>query len=80
MQVDEPRRDELAGGIEHPLRPRGRDVGLERLDDAVADADVALGAERLARVEHFATLHHEIELVVRPHGGAGPADHSRSRR
>ena len=28
-------------------------------------------AQRLARVEHVATLDHQVELVVRPHRGVG---------
>ena len=69
MQVDQAGRDELAAGIEHAQRAGGRDVRLDRLDDTVADADVAPAAQALARVEHVAALDEEIELVVRPHGG-----------
>ena len=72
MQVDQPGRHQLAAGIEHAQRARRRDVGLDRLDQAIADADVAPAAQRLARIEHVAALDHEIELVVRPHGGAVP--------
>ncbi len=79
MQVDQPGRDQLAGGIEHALRARRRDVALDRLDQAEADADVALAAQRLARIEHVAALDDEVELVVRPHGGARRADGRRER-
>ena len=78
VQIDEARRHQLAGGVDHAQRARGRDVGLDRLDQAVADADVALAAQRLARVEHVAALDHEVELVVRPHGGGGRAEAARS--
>jgi hypothetical protein len=43
VQVDQTRRHELAGRIEHAHRAGRGDFGLDRLDDAVADADVALG-------------------------------------
>ena len=49
VQVDEPGRHELAGGVEERASRAGRDVGFDRLDHAVADADVALAAQRLAR-------------------------------
>ena len=75
MQVDQSRRHQLAPGIEHAQRPRRGDVGLDRLDHAEADADVALAAQRLARIEHVAALDHEVELVVRPHRCIGTARH-----
>ena len=67
MQVDQSGRDQLAAGVEHPQRARGGNVGLDRLDQAIADADVAPAAQRLAGIEHIGGLDHEIELVVRPH-------------
>ena len=67
VQVDQPRNDELARGVEDAIGARRRNVAFDGLDDAVADADVALAAQLLARVEDFATLDHEIELVVRSH-------------
>ncbi len=70
MQVDEARRHQLAGGVERAQRPARRNVGFERLDEAVADADVAPCPQRLAGVEHFTALDDEIELVLGPHGGA----------
>jgi hypothetical protein len=73
VQVDQARRHQLAGGVEHAQRPLRRDVGLERLDHPIADADVAPAPQRLARVEHVAALDDEIELVVRTHGGERPA-------
>ena len=54
-------------------RARGRNIGLDRLDHAPANADVALAAQRLAGIEHVAALDHEVELVVRPHRGVGAA-------
>ena len=71
MQVDQSRRRQLAGGVEHAERARCGDVGFERLDQAVTDADVAAAAQGLGGIEHLGALDHEIELVVRPHGGAG---------
>src|SRR5262249_61482710 len=49
----------------------GRDIGLERLDQAIADADIAPAAQGLGGIEHLGAFDHEIELVVRSHGGAG---------
>jgi hypothetical protein len=69
VQVDQAGRHQLAVGTEHAVCARCRDVGLERLDHPEADADVALAAQILARIEHVAALDHEIELVVRPHRG-----------
>src|SRR5262249_6403867 len=45
-------------------------VGFDRFDHAVTDADVAPAAQRLARIEYVSAFDHEIELVVRRHGGA----------
>ena len=73
MQVDEAGRHQFAGGVEHAQRARLGDVGFHRLDHAVADADVAFAAQRLAGVEHIAALDQEVEFVVRPHGGARAA-------
>jgi len=70
VQVDQPGRRELAAGIEHAQRLRGGDVGLHRLDHAEADPDVARAPQRLARIEHVGILDDQVELVVRPHGGA----------
>ena len=55
---------------------RGRNLVLDRLDHAPANADVALSAQRLAGVEHVAALDHEVELVVRPHRGVGASGRS----
>ena len=70
MQVDQSRRYQLAGGIEYAQRPARRDVGFDRFDHVVTDADVAPAAQRLARIEYVSAFDHEIELVVRRHGGA----------
>jgi len=70
MQVDQTRRHQLAAGIEYAQRPARRDVGFDRFDHAVTHADVALAAQRLARIEYVSAFDHEIELVVRRHGGA----------
>ena len=47
----------------------GGNIGLQGLDQAEADADVAFGPQVLAGIEHLAALDEEIELVVWPHGG-----------
>ena len=77
MQVDEPRGHELAAGVEDAQRPLGRERRLERLDAAVADADVARAAQRLARIEHVAALDDEVELVARPHRALGSDEAAR---
>ncbi len=77
VQVDQARRHQLAGGIDRLECARRRDVRLDRLDETIADTDVAFAAQRLARVEHVAALDHEIEFVIRPHGGAGRAQAAR---
>ncbi len=69
VQVDEAGRHQLAASIDRTQRPCGRDIGFDRFDHAIANADVAPAAQRLARIEHLAAFDHEIELVVRPHGG-----------
>ena len=69
MQIDEARRHQLSGGIEHALRLVGGNVRFERLDQPEPDTDIALSAQRLARIEHVAALDHEIEFVVWPHRG-----------
>jgi hypothetical protein len=71
VEVDEPRRHQLARGIEHALPAFRRDVRFDRLDHAKADADVALSAQALTGIEHVAALDHKIELVIWAHGGAG---------
>src|SRR4051812_43734595 len=78
VEVDQARRDELSTCIEHAQRALGRDVRLECLDHAGADADVAPRPQLLARVEHLAALDEEVELVVRPHCGLnGPCNQPR---
>ena len=67
VQIDEPRQHQLAGGVEHAVGARRRNVGLDRRDLAEAEADVALAAQLLRRVEQLAALDHQVELVVRLH-------------
>ena len=68
VQVDQARRNELAVGVQNPVRLVGWNIGFQRLDHAEADADVALGAQVLAGIENLSALDHEVELVIRPHG------------
>jgi hypothetical protein len=51
------------------LRARRRDICFERLDHAKADANVAPSAQALAGIEHVTALDHQVELVIRTHGG-----------
>jgi hypothetical protein len=74
VQVDEARRHQPAGGVDRAQRPRRRDVRFDRLDHAVADADVAAAAQPLAGVEHVAVLDDEVELVVGAEGEGGSGD------
>jgi hypothetical protein len=80
MQVDQSRRYQLAAGIEHAQRPARGNVGFDRFDHAVADADIAPAAQRLTRIERVSAFDQEIELVVRPHGGARRAPHGERER
>ena len=72
----------LDGGPVRDLTPfAGVSARIEQLslDHPEADADVALAAKILARVEHIAALDHEIELVGRPHRGERGAAGKRKR-
>jgi hypothetical protein len=63
VQVDQTGSHQLAAGIEHAQSALGRDVGFQRFDHAVTDADVALAAQRLAGIKYVAALDDQIELV-----------------
>jgi hypothetical protein len=71
MQVDQARRHQLSGSIEHAQRARLGDVGFHGFNQPEADTDVALGAQRLAGVEYIAALDQQVEFVIRPHGSTG---------
>ncbi len=73
VQIDQARRYKLARGVDGLGGTGGRNLVLDGLDHAPANADVALAPERLAGIQHVAALDHEIELVVRPHRGVGRA-------
>ena len=73
VQVDQAGRHQLARGVDGLGGTGGRNIVLDRLDHAPANADVALAPQRLAGIEHVAALDHEVELVVRPHRGVGGA-------
>jgi hypothetical protein len=75
MQVDQAGQDRAPRCVEHPQGAGDGDVRLDRLDLAEAHANVALAAQLLARIEHLAALDDEVELVVRPHGGAHRRGH-----
>ena len=78
VQIDQPRRHQLAAGIEHAIGAFWRDAGLDRFDHPVANADVALAAQLLARVEHVGVAHQQIELVVRSHRREHCGGHQRA--
>ncbi|MGY4215120.1 hypothetical protein ACVMFB_001619 [Bradyrhizobium sp. USDA 4522] len=71
VQIDQTRHHELARRVNGPGGASSRDLVFDRLDDAPADADVALAAQRLAGIDDIAVLDHEVELVVRPHRRSG---------
>ena len=59
VQVDEARRHELAGGVEHALSALSAGMSASSASiSAEADADIALGPEVLAGIEHLAALDH----------------------
>ena len=68
VQVDQPRRDELAAGIHHALRTFGGNRRLDGFDQAVANADVALARQAAARIECIGIANQQVEFVIRPHG------------
>jgi hypothetical protein len=71
MQVDQARGHEFARGVDSFQGAGSRDLGLDGLDHAPADADVALPAQRLAGIEYVAALDHEVKLVGGPHRRLG---------
>ena len=71
VQVDQARRHEFARGVDGLGRARRWNVGLDRLDHAPANTDVAFSPQGLAGVEHVSALDDEIELVVRSHRRVG---------
>ena len=73
VQIDEARRHQLAGGIEHAQRARLGNIRLDRLDQPKADADVALAAQRLAGIEHIAAFDKQVELSFGPIAACVPA-------
>ena len=77
VQVDQARRHQFARCVDRLRRARGRNLRLDRLDHAPANADVAFSAQRLAGIEHVAALDHEVELVVRAHRGVGRCGEAR---
>jgi hypothetical protein len=74
VQVDQARRHQLAGGIDDAQCTRIRDICLHRLDRTKSDSDIAAATQRLAGIEHIATLDKQIEFVIRPHRGMRTAN------
>jgi hypothetical protein len=68
VQVDQSRRDKFAGRAQHLEALVGGNVLSDRLDHPVANADVPLGPQILAGVQHLTALDQEVELIVGPHG------------
>ena len=77
MQVDQPRRYQLATGVHYPERAVCGDCRSNRLDQAIADADIAFTRQPLAGVEHVGVSNQKVELVVRTHGrDCGTREHT----
>jgi hypothetical protein len=67
MQIDEAGCYQPARSVDKLQRLLGGNIGLDGLDDPVANPDIAHGAQPLARVEDLATLDQQVELVVGAH-------------
>ena len=76
VQVDQPRCHELAGRVDPLHGAIGRDAGRHGGDLAVPDADVALGAQLLAGIEHIAVGDDQLVLER----GVGRIEAARRRR
>ena len=64
MQIDQPRRDDAAAGVQNLARS-GFGNGRRHLDDLPpANADVVAPFERLTRVDYVAAADEHIELVI----------------
>ena len=68
VEIDEPRREEPAAGVDALHGPTRGDAGGDRRDLTLLDADVALGTQALARIQHVAIGDDEIELECRVRG------------
>jgi hypothetical protein len=56
VQIDETRRHQLAGGIDHTQRAGLGNIRLDRLNHAKPYTDVAPAAQRLTGIEHIAAF------------------------
>ena len=79
VQINEPRNNDPARGVEYAQCARRWNVRLNSLYFPVAHTKVPFCAQALARVEQLATLDHQVKLVVRPHGGAHGSAHRAAR-
>ena len=71
VQVDAAWHNETTCGIHDTVGTHSGNVGLERFDPAVANADVKFSAQPLAGVEHSTALDDQVELVGRTHASTG---------
>jgi hypothetical protein len=60
VQVDQPRRHDLAPDLDHPRRLRRRDDRRDARDRSLLDGDVHHALEPARRVHHRSALQHEI--------------------
>jgi hypothetical protein len=66
VKVNETGHQEAVCGVNRPHGTSGWDVGLDCLDKAVANADVALGTRRPRGIENLAALDDEVKLWSSP--------------
>jgi hypothetical protein len=64
VQIHESRHHQLAICIDGHQRTGGRDLWFQRGYAAPADADISPGAQALARIDHFAAAHDQVEALV----------------
>ena len=74
VKIDEARRHQLAGRIDHAQGTSLGNIWLDRLDHTKPYADVAAAAQRLTGIEHIAALDQQVEFVIRPHCGMRAGD------
>ena len=80
VQVDKPRHHQAAGGRQRLAGPLRIDVGLDRGDLTMADADVAPSAQRVRGVDDVTAGDDEIEAILGAHHRCGQRGAGRQRR
>jgi hypothetical protein len=62
MQVDQPRRDQLATGVEYPGGSPGVNGALNRTNLTETDSNITLARKPLTGVQHIGITHEKIKL------------------